>query len=127
MSAMPLLDCFIRGEVDPEVSLLAAQGALAPRADEQLAILVYLVTNDETQVATVASETIAALPVEAIAGLIARPDSSPTVLAFFGARGILPAKVATEDVDAPLIDTGDEVTFEAEPDAVVPGACRSAR
>jgi hypothetical protein len=109
MAAMPLLECFIRGDVDPEVSLLAAQGALAPRADEQLAILVYLVTNDETHVATVANQTIAALPVEAIAGLIARKDTSEKVLAFFAARGILPGAVATEDTDAPLVDTGEAV------------------
>lgn len=108
MAAMPLLECFIRGDVDPEVALLAAQGALAPRADEQLAILVYLVTNDETHVATVANQTIDALPVEAIAGLIARKDTSDKVLAFFAARGIVPGAVATEDTDAPLVDTGEE-------------------
>jgi hypothetical protein len=124
MSAMPLLDCFIRGEVDPEVAMLAAQGALAPRADEQLAILVYLVTHDETQVATVAGETIAALPVAAVAGLLARRDCSDKVLAFFAARGITPAKVATEDIDAPLVDTDTEVVFEAdvpEVDEAAPG------
>ena len=108
MAAMPLLECFIRGDVDPEVALLAAQGALAPRADEQLAILVYLVTHDETHVATVANQTIDALPVEAIAGLIARKDTSEKVLAFFAARGIVPGAVATEDTDAPLVDTGEE-------------------
>jgi hypothetical protein len=109
MSAMPLLDCFVRGDVDPEVALLAAQGALAPRADEQLAILVYLVMNDETHVASVANQTIAALPVEAIAGLLARSDTSEKVLAFFAARGITKASVATEDVDTPLVDTGEEL------------------
>jgi len=108
MAVMPLLECFIRGDVDPEVALLAAQGALAPRADEQLAILVYLVTNDETHVATVANQTIASLPVEAVAGLIARKDTSEKVLAFFAARGIVPGAVATEDTDAPLVDTGEE-------------------
>jgi hypothetical protein len=108
MAAMPLLECFIRGDVDPDVAMLAAQGALAPRADEQLAILVYLVANDDTHAATVANQTIAALPVEAIAGLLARPDTSEKVLAFFAARGIVPAKVATEDTDAPLVDTGEE-------------------
>jgi hypothetical protein len=109
MPAMPLLECFVRGDVDPEVALLAAQGALAPRADEQLAILVYLVTNDETHVATVANQTIAALPVEAIAGLLARQDTSEKVLAFFASRGIAPGAVATEDVEAPLVDTGEEL------------------
>jgi hypothetical protein len=115
MAAMPLLECFVRGDVDPEVSLLAAQGALAPRADEQLAILVYLVTNDETHVASVANQTIASLPVEAIAGLLARQDTSAKVLAFFAARGITPGAVATEDTDAPLVDTGGEVESEADP------------
>lgn len=117
MAAMPLLECFVRGDVDPEVSLLAAQGALAPRADEQLAILVYLVTHDETHVATVANQTISSLPVEAVAGLLARPDTSPKVLAFFAARGITPAAVATEDTDAPLVDTGGEIEAEAAVDA----------
>jgi hypothetical protein len=119
MAAMPLLECFIRGDVDPEVAMLAAQGALAPRADEQLAILVYLVTNDDTHVATVANQTIASLPVDAVAGLLARPDTSEKVLAFFAARGIEPAKVATEDTDAPLVDTGGEVAVEAEPEKVI--------
>jgi hypothetical protein len=95
--------------------LLAAQGALAPRADEQLAILVYLVTHDETHVATVANQTIAALPVEAVAGLLARPDTSEKVLAFFAGPWHRAGEVATEDTDAPLIDTGEEVAVEAEP------------
>jgi hypothetical protein len=119
MAAMPLLECFVRGDVDPEVSLLAAQGALAPRADEQLAILVYLVTHDETHVASVANQTIASLPVEAIAGLLARKDTSEKVLAFFAARGIVPGTVATEDTDAPLVDTGEPVDPDAEPDKPV--------
>ena len=113
---MPLLECFVRGDVDPEVSLLAAQGALAPRADEQLAILVYLVTHDETHVASVANQTIASLPVEAVAGLLARKDTSEKVLAFFAARGIKPGAVATEDTGAPLVDTGEPVEVDAEPD-----------
>jgi hypothetical protein len=116
MAAMPLLECFIRGDVDPEVSMLAAQGALAPRADEQLAILVYLVTHDETHVATVANQTIGALPVEAVAGLIARKDTSEKVLAFFAARGIVPGAVATENTDAPLVDTGEDVEGGEEND-----------
>jgi hypothetical protein len=117
MSAMPLLDCFVRGDVDREVALLAAQGALAPRADEQLAILVHLVTNDETDIAGVANQTIAALPIDAVAGLLARSDTSDKVLAFFAARGITAASVATEDVDAPLVEV--EIAPEpSEPEAV---------
>ena len=40
----PLIDFFRRGEVARDVRLLAAQGALAPRAQEQLALLVLLRT-----------------------------------------------------------------------------------
>ena len=126
--AMPLLECFIRGDVDPEVSLLAAQGALAPRADEQLAILVYLVTHDETHVATVADQTLAALPAEAVAGLLARDDTSPDVVAFFASRGILPASVATADIEAPLVDTGEEIVRDRPDQRMSAGArcrCRS--
>ena len=104
MSPMPLLECFVRGDVDPEVALLAAQGALAPRADEQLAILVHLVSHDESRIATIANQTIAALPVEAVAGLLARRDTSDKVLAFFAGRGITPAAVPTDNVEAPLIE-----------------------
>jgi hypothetical protein len=120
MAHMPLLECFVRGDVDPEVALLAAQGALAPRADEQLAILVYLVQNDETQVATIANQTIAGLPVEAVAGLLARPDTSEKVLAFFAARGVTPASQATENVEAPLIDTGEELDAAEQDPAKLP-------
>jgi hypothetical protein len=114
MAHMPLLECFVRGDVDPEVALLAAQGALAPRADEQLAILVHLVTHDETHVATIANQTIAALPVEAVAGLLARKDTSEKVLAFFAGRGITPASVATEDVEAPLVEAEEPEAPAAE-------------
>lgn len=118
MAHMPLLECFVRGDVDPEVALLAAQGALAPRADEQLAILVHLVTHDETRIATIANETIAALPVEAVAGLLARPDTSEKVRAFFARRGITPAGVAIEDVEAPLVEV--EVPEAAANDGAAP-------
>ena len=45
----PLLDFFKRGEVARDVRLLAAQGALAPRAHEQLAILVLLARRSATR------------------------------------------------------------------------------
>src|SRR5947209_6452468 len=39
MNSTPLLDFFRRGEVAHDIRLLAARGALAPRAHEQLAML----------------------------------------------------------------------------------------
>jgi len=38
----PLIDFFRRGEVARDVRMLAAQGAMAPRATEQVALLVLL-------------------------------------------------------------------------------------
>ena len=45
----PLLDFFKRGEVDRETRMLAAEGALAPRAAEQLMILVLLLEGNQLQ------------------------------------------------------------------------------
>ena len=46
----PLLDFFKRGEVARDVRLEAAQGTLAPRAYEQLAILVLLVEDPDREI-----------------------------------------------------------------------------
>ena len=54
----PLLDFFKRGEVARDVRLLAAQGALAPRAHEQLAILVLLVDDPDAEIRATADETL---------------------------------------------------------------------
>ena len=47
----PLLDFFKRGEVARDVRLTAAQGALAPKAHEQLAILVLLLEDSDAEIA----------------------------------------------------------------------------
>ena len=55
----PLLDFFKRGEVARDVRLLAAQGTLAPRAHEQLAILVLLLEDRRSpRSAPIADETL---------------------------------------------------------------------
>ena len=46
----PLLDFFKRGEVERDVRLQAAQGTLAPRAHEQLAILVLLLEDPDPEI-----------------------------------------------------------------------------
>jgi hypothetical protein len=47
--ATPLLEFFKHGEVAADVKLLAAQGALAPRAHEQLGLLVLLVRDPDPE------------------------------------------------------------------------------
>ena len=107
----PLLDFFKRGEVARDVRLLAAQGALAPRAHEQLAILVLLLEDSDPEIRAVATATLNRIPEESIRGVLARSDvpagsasSSPTAAVF-------PAEVPLADVDAPLLDAEPEADF----------------
>jgi len=107
----PLLEFFKRGDVEPDVKLLAAQGALAPRAHEQLGLLVLLVNDPDAEIASTAEKTLQAISREAIAAFLARPDAPSELKNFFAARGIEPGAAALEN-EAALIDTSpktDEV------------------
>lgn len=114
----PLVDLFRRGDAARDIRLLAAQGALAPRAQEQLAILVLLVDDPDPEVAGAANSTVAALPPAAIAAFLARPETPAEMRAFFAARGIEPAAAATPDPDVPLVQT--EASEPPESDALPP-------
>jgi hypothetical protein len=107
----PLIDFFRRGEVSRDVRLLAAQGALAPRAQEQLALLVLLADDPDPEVARSSAATLDSLPIDPLTAFLARPDMPKEMRAFFAARGIEPpAGVApAADVDEPLIDTLSEI------------------
>jgi hypothetical protein len=50
----PLIDFFRRGEVARDIRLLAARGAMAPRALEQLALLVLLADDQDAEIAEAA-------------------------------------------------------------------------
>src|SRR5688572_12753717 len=104
----PLLDFFRRGEVARDVRLLAAQGALAPRAHEQLGLLVLLISDPDPEIARCAEATIAAIPTGSLAAFIARSDVTSDLRAFFAARGIEPAAIPMPDLDEPLVDAGLE-------------------
>jgi hypothetical protein len=108
-SSTPLLNLFRRGEVPRDVRLLAARGALAPRAQEQMAILVFLATDVDAGVAAAARETLATLPRPALEAFLARPDAPPEVRAYFVALGIAPGKPAASADDGPLVSLdGDD-------------------
>jgi hypothetical protein len=114
----PLVDFFRRGEVARDVRLLAARGALAPRAHEQLALLVILVDDLDPQVRDAAAATIHLLPPGPLAAFLARSDVPDALRTFFGARGVEPAATPAADADLPLIDTTPasvNVSPEGEP------------
>jgi hypothetical protein len=104
----PLLEFFKRGEVARDVRLLAAQGGFAPRADEQLAILVHLLEDPDQEVRQTADETLNNIPVQALSGFLARPDLSIDLREFFADRGVFPDVDVTIDFDQALIDSGEE-------------------
>ena len=101
----PLVDFFKRGEVAKDVRLLAARGALAPRAHEQMALLALLTQDGDPEVCAAAEATLASIPVESLAAFIGRTDVSEGMREFFRGRGVEPVPGADLEGDDPLVDT----------------------
>lgn len=99
----PLVDVFRRGEASQEVRLLAAAGVLAPRAHEQLALLMLLSDDPDQEVATRANATLGGLPDAALRAFLARADVPAEMRTFFADRGIQPAAAAAPDASEPLV------------------------
>lgn len=109
----PLLDFFKRGEVAKDVRLLAAHGALAPRAHEQVGLLAMLTGDADPEVRGAAEATLAAIPDASLAAFLGRSDVPEGLRDFFRSRGIEPI---------PSDDTGDEPLVNVEPDPPASGA-----
>lgn len=109
-SRSPLLDCFRRGEVAADVRMMAAQGILAPRAHEQLGLLVLLVDDGDPAIRAAALTTIDRIPAAALAKFLGRSDVSREIREFFDRRGVQGAPAPDAVSDDPLIETdpGDD-------------------
>ncbi len=114
----PLIEAFRRPDVPRDVRLDAAQGEVAPRGVEQLALLMLLADDDDAEVRGAADQTLGSLPAPAVAAALARSEVTAEMLRFFGARGIAPAG-APPETDAPLTggDAEDGDALEATADA----------
>ena len=88
----PLIDLFRRGEAARDVRLLAAQGALSPSELDQVALLVLLSDDMDTEVSTSARATLDKLPLDALRTFLARADVPSEIRGFFASRNILPAE-----------------------------------
>ena len=86
----PLIDFFRRGDVARDVRLLAAKGAFAPSALDQLALLLILLDDSDPEVARESAATIERLPRAALEAFLARPDVTSEIREFFAGRGIVP-------------------------------------
>ena len=100
-----MLDFFRRGEVARDIRLQAAQGGMAPRAHEQIALLMLLLDDHDLEIARAAEATISTIPRPALEAFLARSDVSTEMRDFFAGRGIQPAPVAAQAVDAPLVES----------------------
>jgi len=111
----PLLDFFKRGEVAREVRLQAAQGTLAPKAFEQLSILVLLLADPDQEIRTTADRTLNSIPVEALQSFLARSDIPIGLREFFGDRGVFPAEIPPiAEIEDPLIDADPDPDEEED-------------
>jgi hypothetical protein len=110
----PLLDFFKRGEVARDVRLLAAQGVLAPRAYEQLEILVLLLDDPDAEVRETAEQTLGRIPREVLEAFLGRSDVPIGLREFFGDRGVFPAQIPqiTVPEDEPLIEAASADSSE---------------
>ena len=120
----PLLDFFKRGEVAHDVRLLAAQGAIAPRPLEQLGLLALLTTDADEHIRSTAESTLQRIPVDLLAGFIARSDVPLELREFFVKRGVAPSAIPVADEEQPLVDAsaedyGSESTTDDEKASVV--------
>ena len=124
----PLLDFFRRGEVARDIRLLAAQGALAPRAQEQLGLLMLLVADQDPEIAGAAESTLQALPRASLSSFLARSDTPAEMRNFFTKRGIEPAAGPAPESDAPLVDASPEPeSLGLELDNLQPAEAEEAR
>jgi hypothetical protein len=103
-SRTPLLDSFKRGDAARDIRMLAAAGNMAPRALEQVELLLLLRGDDDEEVAATAEKTLQGLDRAGVAAFLARPEASPEAHAYFGGRGIVPAATPSGDDDPPLVD-----------------------
>ena len=94
----PLLDFFRRGDVARDIRLQAAEGGMAPRAHEQIALLMLLLDDQDLEIGAAAEKTISTIPRTSLETFLARPDASTEMREFFAGRGIQPVAAASPGV-----------------------------
>ena len=99
---------FRHGEADLEVRLHAARGALAPKAHEQLALLMVLSADADPRVREAAAETIDRIPPPTLAAFVARADVPESMRQWYGSReNWTPQPAGDVDADAPLVEVSE--------------------
>ena len=120
----PIVDAFRRGEVARDIRLLAARGAFAPAALDQVALLLVLLDDGDAEIAAAARSTVEQLPSGPLETFLKSPDVSKEIAAFFAGRGAPPpepvaserpldgaAAAAQEDLDPAIVNDANEGTL----------------
>ena len=94
--------------------MLAAQGELAPRAHEQLALLALLSEDADPEIAAAAAATLDRLPREPLAAFLGRADVPGELRQFFERRGVRPGPPSAGDASLPLIDASADEPAEED-------------
>ena len=90
-----------------EVRDLAARGGLTSDASDQIGLLVFLLDDSNTGVATRARETLDAVPRAVLQAWLARAEVTPELRAVFAARGVEPGPIPASDPLPPLVPDVD--------------------
>ncbi len=77
---------------------------MAPRAHEQIALLMLLVDDQDPEIAAAADATISMIPRASLEAFLARSDASTEMREFFAGRGIQRAEIPASEVAEPLIE-----------------------
>jgi hypothetical protein len=86
---------------------MAAEGAIAPRPLEQLAILMILTSDSDSEIRATAEATLALLPTDVLASFIARADVPTDLREFFLKRGVPADAAPAPDVEEPMADVDE--------------------
>jgi hypothetical protein len=119
----PFVDQFRRDDTPRDLKVLAAQGGLAANAHEQLALLLLLSDDPDTEVAARVQATIKSIPAEQLRGFLARADVPAEMTAFFAGMGITPASQPAAEASTPLVDpvSEDDDDQDEDEDAIASG------
>jgi hypothetical protein len=104
----PFVDQFRRDDTPRELKVLAAQGRLAATAHEQLALLLLLSDDPDSEVAATVNDTIKSIPTGQLRAFLARADAPAEMKAFFAGIGVSPASHPAADAATPLLDDHEE-------------------
>lgn len=101
---------------------MAARAVAAPRAHEQMALLVLLARDADGEIATAAQTTLDRVPAAVLRGYLGLGDVPPEVRSFFATRPLVAMEPGVEPVsvvvDLPLVQEGlDSETVEGGEDS----------